>query len=281
MRDISDVECDVALEALLNGPGYHVFEKVIDEAHLERLNAVLTRETQDVSPDGVTHFHGSESNQSKLHLQRRVWNMLNLGDDFVQLAEHPAVMKIFSKILGKNFIMGSFAANVLLPGAAGQEPHIDYPYWDLHDPEEFPANINSSFHMNCQTCISMHDFTAENGATAVVPRSQQRGVYPTAGQFHEECVQLTCPAGSIIVFVGMLWHCAMPNNSQAVRSSILGQYLPKFVKPMEALDASVNEEVKRGASPRLRQLLGLDLRYPEKLHEARGAGNTEGRGKEA
>ena len=73
----------------------------------------------------------------------------------------------------------------------------------------------------------------------------------------------------------------VPNNSQAVRSSILGQYLPKFVKPMEALDASVNEEVKRGASPRLRQLLGLDLRYPEKLHEARGAGNTEGRGKEA
>ncbi len=66
----------------------------------------------------------------------------------------------------------------------------------------------------------------------------------------------------------------MPNNSAAERTSVLGQYLPKFVKPMEDLQkASIDPAVEAAASPALRQLLGLDLRYPELLEEAE-AGNA-------
>jgi len=36
-----------------------------------------------------------------------------------------------------------------------------------------------------------------------------------------------------VIFNGMTWHCAMPNNSDAERTALLIQYLPKFVKPME------------------------------------------------
>ena len=118
--------------------------------------------------------------------------------------------------------------------------------------------------------------SAENGATAVVPGSQSRGAYPSKQDFAQEHIQLSCPPGSLLLFVGMIWHCSMPNNSQGERTSILGQYLPKFVKPMEALDQSVNSDVRDAASPELRQLLGVDLRYPELLEDAE-AGNAEGR----
>ena len=74
----------------------------------------------------------------------------------------------------------------------------------------------------------------------------------------------------------MIWHCSMPNNSSGERTSVLGQYLPKFVKPMEALDRSIHEDVLGAASPELRQLLGVDLRYPELLEDTE-AGNAEGR----
>ena len=158
------------------------------------------------------------------------------------MVQHPLVMKVFGPILGASS-SGSFAANRLLPGAPGQEPHIDYPYWDLHDQGEFPAGINAGFHMNCQSLISLHEFTAENGATAVVPGSQTRGVYPSAEAFADEHIQLSCPPGSLLLFVGMIWHCSMPNNSSGERTSVLGQYLPKFVKPMEALDRSVKADV--------------------------------------
>ena len=45
---------------------------------------------------------------------------------------------------------------------------------------------------------------------------------------------------------------------------------------MEALDQSVAPAVQDAATPELRQLLGIDLRYPELLEDA-DAGNAEGR----
>ena len=261
-----------AVEALLNGPGYYLAESVFTADEVAAANRIINAHSDQAQ--AATHFHGEHAD--KIHLQRRVWNLLNKGQVFVDMVQHPLVMKVFGKILGRQFILGSFAANRLLPGAPGQEPHIDYPYWDLHDTGEFPAGISAGFHMNCQSLISLHEFTAENGATAVVPGSQTRGVYPSKKAFDDEHIQLTCPQGSLLLFVGMIWHCSMPNNSSGERTSVLGQYLPKFVKPMEALDQSVAPAVRDVATPELHQLLGLDLRYPELLEDSE-AGNAEGR----
>ena len=275
MNDMSnnlDNLAEEAVEALLNGPGYYLAESVFTADEVAAANHIINAHS-DVA-QAATHFHGEHAD--KIHLQRRVWNLLNKGQVFVDMVQHPLVMKVFGKILGRQFILGSFAANRLLPGAPGQEPHIDYPYWDLHDPDEFPAGINAGFHMNCQSLISLHEFTAENGATAVVPGSQTRGLYPSKETFEDEHIQMICPPGSLLLFVGMIWHCSMPNNSSGERTSVLGQYLPKFVKPMEALDRSVDAAVRDAATPELHQLLGLDLRYPELLEDSE-AGNAEGR----
>ena len=146
----------------------------------------------------------------------------------------------------------------------------------MHDLEEFPAGINAGFHMNCQSLISLHEFTAENGATAIVPNSQKTGIYPSKEAFDDALIQLSCPPGSLLLFTGLVWHCSMPNNSDGERTSVLGQYLPKFVKPMEDLKRGVATHVVEAASPALHQLLGTNLRYPEFLEEA-AAGNAEGK----
>ena len=275
MNDMSknwDQHAKAAIDALLTGPGYYLVENVFSAEEVAEANRIINAHSDGAQT--ATHFHGGHAD--KIHLQRRVWNLLNKGKVFVDMVQHPLVMKVFGKILGKKFILGSYAANRLLPGAPGQEPHVDYPYWDMHEPDEFPTGINSQFHMNCQSLISLHEFTAENGATAVVPGSQTRAAYPSAAQFADEHIQLPCPPGSLLLFVGMTWHCSMPNNSQGERTSILGPYLPKFVKPMEALDQSVAPAVRDAATPELRQLLGIDLRYPELLEDT-DAGNAEGR----
>lgn len=271
-RTLPKKETDKAIEALLEGPGYYLIESLFDHDEITQARRIIDHHSDNVV--GATHFHGAHSD--KIHLQRRVWNLLNKGDIFTVFATHPIVMDVFSKILGKQFILGSFAANRLLPGAPGQEPHVDYPYWDMYDLDEFPAGINASYHMNCQSLITLHDFTAENGATGLVPYSQKRGVYPAKQDFDAEMIQAECPQGSMMLFVGMIWHCSMPNNSNGDRTSILGQYLPKFVKPMEDMKTTIRPDIQEGASPALRQLLGLDLRYPEVLEEAE-EGNTEGR----
>jgi ectoine hydroxylase-related dioxygenase (phytanoyl-CoA dioxygenase family) len=85
--------------------------------------------------------------------------------------------------------------------------------------------------------------------------------------------------GDAIVFFGATWHCAMPNHSTQDRSAVLIQYLPKFVKAMGDLRAKVGEAFIKNASPTMRQLLGLNLPYPQNLNAIAiaVATNAEGR----
>ena len=48
-----------------------------------------------------THFHGAH--EDKISLQRRVWNLLNKGDIFVQMVENRELNSIVSEFLGKDF----------------------------------------------------------------------------------------------------------------------------------------------------------------------------------
>ena len=90
---------------------------------------------------------------------------------------------------------------------------------------------------------------------------------------------MTGKAGDIVIFYGLTWHGAMPNNTiDQIRSAILLQYLPKFVKPMEDQMRGVNNEVIESATPILKQLLGFDYPYPRIL-DADEVYNAEGRKK--
>ena len=42
------------------------------------------------------------------------------------------------RILGDDMQLGSIASNTIFPGGSGQEPHIDYPYWDYYNKEHWP-----------------------------------------------------------------------------------------------------------------------------------------------
>ena len=51
-----------------------------------------------------------------------------------------------------------------MPGAPGQELHIDYPYWDYYKSETFPMGLNSSFPQNCQATIPLDICSELSGA---------------------------------------------------------------------------------------------------------------------
>jgi len=263
---------DEVVSELLRGFGSVVIEQAVTAADVDDARARLMRLSDDEGAK-VTHFQGA--NADRLHLQRRVWNLLNKGAVFERLAQLEPVMTIGSAFLGDEFQMGSIAANRLLPGGPGQEPHIDYPYWDLYERSSFPVNINSSFPMNLQATVLIHDFTEENGATAMVPYSQAELRYPDdQEEFDRRAVRQTGRAGDVVVFNGMCWHCAMPNRSDGDRIGVLIEYLPKFVRPLED-HSVVRPEVVDRATPTLRRLLGIDYPYPQVLDEADPV-NTEG-----
>jgi len=267
---------DTIIEELLHGGGAVGISGLFTPEDVTEARAIVMAYSENAA-EKVTHFQGAAEQDGKINLQRRVWNLLAKGEVFSRMAAHPALMQILRKFLGTEFIMGSIAANRILPGGPGQEPHVDYPYWDFHKPETHPIGLNGSFPMNAQVSVLLDPFTVESGATGYVPGSQKELRYPTAeDRFYERCEQMTGEPGDVALFYGVTWHCAMPNRADHDRSAILIQYLPKWVKPMEDMPAALPQSFLDAASPDMRQLLGLNYPYPEVLDAAR-AGNAEGR----
>lgn len=269
--DRLDEQLPSLIAELLSGTGAIVIRQAFDTEAVDDARRLI-HHYSEVEAQKETHFQGA--NAETLHLQRRVWNLLNKGEVFENMVQHPVVMRIVGEFLGSAFIMGSVAANRLLPGGPGQEPHIDYPYWDMYKRDEFPTNINSSYPLNAQATVLLDPFTEESGATAFLPNSQGDLRYPNdtdRNHFDAEAIRMTGDPGDCVIFNGMCWHCAMPNVSDNVdRTGILIEYLPKFVAPLEDLRNGVRSDVVERATPMLRQLMGLDYPYPELLDDNDG-----------
>ena len=270
-----DAQLPDIIEEFISGPGAVIIKDAFTPDQVADARRLIMEYSAE--EDKETHFQGA--NQDRMHLQRRVWNLLDKGEIFETMVQHPDVVKIASAILGDKFILGSIAANRLLPGGPGQEPHIDYPYWDMYEREGFPARINSSYPLNMQITIPLDPFTAESGASAFLPHSQGELLYPRTedrDRFYAECSRMLADPGDAIIFNGMVWHCAMPNESDHNRSAILIEYLAKFVTPLEDQKAGVRQEVIDRGTPILHQLMSLTYPYPKLFDDAAGE-NTIGR----
>ncbi len=263
------------VDELLNGKGAVLISGLFSDAQIAEARAIIMAESAEA--DKVTHFQGKAADEGKLALQRRVWNLLAKGDVFSDMAAQPVLMAILRNFLGTEFIMGSIAANRILPGGPGQEPHVDYPYWDFYNADSHPIGLNGSFPMNAQVSILLDPFTEESGATAYVPGSQRALRYPVeADGFYDKCERMLGQPGDVALFYGVAWHCAMPNKADHDRSAVLINYLPKWVKPLEDMPGALPASFVEAASPEIKQLLGLNYPYPEVLDQAK-SGNAEGR----
>ena len=270
-----NIDTNIICEELLNGYGAVCIKSLFSPDDIvDAREKILLHSNTD--SEKVTHFQGKAENDNNLHLQRRVWNLLNKGDIFVKMATHPVFKQILSQFLGDEFIMGSIAANRILPNGPGQEPHIDYPYWDFYKKSSFPMAINASYPLNAQITILLDPFTEQSGATAYMPQSQKILKYPNDEKyFYQHCQRMKGNPGDAIIFFGAVWHCAMPNFSNHDRSAILLQYLPKFIVPMEDMKATLHKDIIKNADDYLKQLLGMHVPYPEILEDAE-AKNTIG-----
>ncbi len=203
----------IVVEELMDGAGAIMLKDVFSPERIERIAQTLEAETDEAIDTG-SHFN--QNDQDPL-LQRRVWftRLVELDPDIASLVEEPMIFQSMQAFLGKEFVMGSMCASRIMPGYGGQEPHIDYPYWDFYRNETFPTRTNSSFPLNAQAIILIDEFTEENGATALAPGSQRDLRYPDKNDdFFGKCIRLTGKPGDVVLFFGAAWHCAMPNQSE-------------------------------------------------------------------
>jgi len=246
-----------AAEALCSGDGYLLFQGYYSTDKIAEARD-RTYELARTEPDRTSHFHGDDTEAT----QKRVWNLPEKGEIFRELTTDPYILSIMEPILGDDLMLASYAANILYPGAPAQEPHVDYPYWDLHARTHWPQTLNASFFLAVETVLMLDDFTVENGASAIVPGSQARARWPDPGEFAEKSIRVTGPAGSVFMFPALLWHAGQRNNTHQSRGALLASYTCKSIKPIEDWSRSISQDTIARSGDRMKALLGVGYAYP-------------------
>ncbi len=231
---------------LVEGEGFALLPDLISRDEAQAARELLLR------GENVALVPGSPSSNPKTR-QRTIRGLLDRDEIFERLVQHPVIMAVAEAMLGDDMTLSSYAARILEPGAIEMGAHVDYPYWAMRGPFTVrPA-------LMLQVIWMMQDFTADNGATMVVPRSQLRCAFPDLAVFAREAVRITGSAGSAIVSHGLLWHDTGQNHTEAPRVSMLVNYGMKIIHPMEPDIGKVSPEVLARATPKMRQLLGLEF----------------------
>ena len=249
-------------DEITQGSGVIVIKDVYSKEQISLAREVINNFAQNQETK-ETHFNAEAEASGKIHLQQRVWNLFGKDKIFSELITHDLIFKLMSKLLGTKFITGSYCASRLLPGAPGQELHIDYPYWDFYEDETFPDGLNGSFLQNCQATIPLDVCSNKSGATAFIPGSQKKLKYPNKNDDFSKMEQMIANPGDLVFFNGNCWHGAMPNNSDHQRAVLLIEFLPKYIKPVEDLVSYLDHNFKENCSDRVKQLLGFNYPYPK------------------
>jgi ectoine hydroxylase-related dioxygenase (phytanoyl-CoA dioxygenase family) len=220
--------------------GFAVLPSVLDERETGRLRELLDAADE---AGGVDYTYDGA-------FARLVPNLPALADEFLPLIDHPAVLPVIEKVLGEDIVLGSMNARIVRPGDPEQGLHSDIPavHRRLIGP---PVMIQATWMFDA--------FTADNGATRIVPGSHRaERSTPPPGREVPHVMAPTGPAGSVLLFNGQCWHGGGANRSSGRRRAGFGHYR---VGPWMRFqtDPTQGFPVERWAhmSPRQRQIMRM------------------------
>ncbi len=106
---------------------------------------------------------------------------------------------------------------------------------------------------------AIDDFTADNGATDIIPGSHL-WAHRTPQDTEREPVVMK--AGSCVFFPGTLWHGGGANRSHSPRLALTAQYCEPWLRPQEAFTLSITRDTVRAVSEDIRRMLGYSIHPP-------------------
>lgn len=241
------------LSADLAEYGYCLVADALPGAKLKGLQAAVDRTAGEDIAGGLPFVDEGGANQ-------RLWQLLNRGEEFVELAEHPVALELAGELLGNRtaygiendglpqFLLSSLTANIAGYGGTPMLMHCDQGY--VHEPwPDYPIVCNGGWLLD--------DFREENGATLAIPGSHKLNRNPATGE-EKEAIPVEAPAGTLFFFDGRLWHGTGSNRTRTLRRGIFSYFCQPWIRTQENHTASLDPEVAENASPVLRRLVGLD-----------------------
>jgi ectoine hydroxylase-related dioxygenase (phytanoyl-CoA dioxygenase family) len=231
-------EIDVAsAKRDLDELGYCLLPNALDPQQLARVRDRLAAQVSLEVAEGRAVRYDADS--------QAVLNLVSKGQEFIDLVEAPKILELVEHLIGRDPLLSSITCNIIGPGTKAQPLHGDQAILPAPWPR---AEV-------CNVAWLIDDFTADNGATVIVPGSHKFQTHPDYAN-PPVGEPVVAPAGTAMVFDGRLWHGGGENRSDRRRHGILAYYCAPYIRQQENPFLSVDPRVVEAASPRLRSLLG-------------------------
>jgi ectoine hydroxylase-related dioxygenase (phytanoyl-CoA dioxygenase family) len=222
--------------------GYVVIPELVPRATMEEIKAAVL---PHLTYDGRNEFEGLKT--------RRIYSVIEKTLACNPLVEHPLVLALLDKVLAQNYLLSQLQVIQVFPGEVRQPLHHDDGFYPFPRPR-------AAF--SAATIWAIDDFTADNGATMVIPKSHLWGDRQPAEIDTNELVPAVMPAGSAVFFLGTLWHCAGPNASDATRMAATAQYCEPWARQQENYSLAISRERAKLCSETIQEMLGYSMLFP-------------------
>jgi ectoine hydroxylase-related dioxygenase (phytanoyl-CoA dioxygenase family) len=171
---------------------------------------------------------------------------------FIDILTDPLYLSVADATLLANcndYWMNTGQMMIIAPGEDGQYLHRDASNWkSMARPDGFEVTVS------CMYAVT--DFTAEVGATRVVPGSHKWDDYQREAQPHEIC-QAVMPTGGGMIYTGRVLHGAGANvTADRTRFGLHLSYVLGWLTPEEAGPLGTPWEDVRDLDPVAQRLLG-------------------------
>jgi ectoine hydroxylase-related dioxygenase (phytanoyl-CoA dioxygenase family) len=238
--------------------GYSIVENAIEEDLCDAISEDLLRLEHDLGVVPADNaFEGLRT--------ARIYNLLVHGPLYERIPVHPNVLPIVEQVLDPGLLISSLSSISIGPDETAQPIHADDQLIPL--PKPHPAII-------CNTMWAITNFTESNGATRLVPGTHLADHSPNLADEHDT-VAAEMTKGSVLVWVGSLWHGGGANRTQQRRVGIAMNYCAGFMRQQENQQLGIPPHIVSNFPRRLQELVGysiynglvghIDKQHPGKL----------------
>lgn len=237
---------------------------------------------QEIATDGWVLFKGAlqddllprlRSDLQLVYERRRAVQIHNgIGDGMAGtchhlLGEQSAMDDFIATLPLHNFTRQFFSGPYILNSFGGFINEVDGSDGYIGSIHRDVRTFSQDFRLMLNMLVMLDDFTPENGATHIMPRSHGLATKPTAASFENAATRATGSAGDILVFDSRLWHAAGHNQTAKSRRALTLTFTRPFFKPQLDYPRFLGADYASALRPEVRQVLGYDARVPADIEE--------------
>lgn len=255
MADVKHYTASAPAETLIQAlmeDGCVVIDNVLSAEEHAKLKSDLDRHL-DAIPDCQGDFYG--------YATKRLGLLFNKSDVFQDMALIPSILSVMDHFLlpsCSQYQINLTQAISIGPNEPRQIMHQDDPMFPFLHPEQ-------EVMLNCMWAID--DFTETNGSTVLVPGShkwpRQESLNLALNDLPAEQIALgTMKAGSVLIYLGSLFHCGGRNETHTRRCGAVISYSLGWLRQAENAYLGYSLEDLQAMPPRLQELVGYFVHKP-------------------